>query len=435
MVPDNGEATTVGGSAAHEAWVNGGGAADTGAAPVPAPVATPAPAPAATTLPSDATVAKPGETAGRIADVSSKWLSKHRDSDRASRATAAAGATGTTPAAPASQAAPAASAAAVAGAVKAGESAVAAASAAGATPAQAAAAGDQAAAEFLEAVGPDGKPFQIPLGVKIPIKRNGKTELVSIADAQKSTMMETDYRHKTAAVAQDRRALAAEQARIKAERDQVAADRKQYEDAQLDPDKWEQYQEHLKQLQTNPAYRENWEAGRHAVLDRAELNAFREGEQQAVVQSAAESVLQTINTLASEYPGADVASVQAEYGQALQRGEAELTEQSLRTFFKAEAQRATRYAGPLQKQLEALQATVDSLTKTREAETAATTHNDNTRRAIDRDRMGRFTAPSGGAAPDLTRDGPPKPFTSHELAARKKAWVDKGRGELTRGAQ
>lgn len=432
----DGEATTVAGSPAHSAWVSGGNdGAAAPAAPAPAAPVTPTPAapaapaaPVTPALPADATLARPGEKASRISDANKAYLDKHKAADRAAKPNASAPAA---PAAPASPAAPAAAPAAVAGAIKAGDAAAAAASAAGATPTQAAAAGDAAAEEFLEAQ-VNGQPFKIPLSAMVPVKVNGKVQLVPLKDAQRGLMMETDYRQKTASVGADRRSLAAEQARIKVEQEQLAADRKEYEDAQTDPEKFEQYQEHLKQLQTNPLYKANWERGRAAALDSAELGAYRGAEQEQVVRDAATSVENTLNTLAAEYPGVDIASVRTEYATDLVNRRAELTEASLRSYFTREAQRVERYTGPLQKQLEALTATVGTLQKEREAATAAATHNDNTRRAIDRDDKGRFTAPSGGTAPDVTREPPPKPFTSHELPARNKAWVDKGRGELRR---
>jgi hypothetical protein len=319
----NDTATTVGGSAAHEAFVNKPAAPAADPAPAAAPAA-PTPAPSSgTPAPAGggASGAAPSDKAATLKDATKAWLGADKSKPGA-------------PAPAAGGAAPAA--AAVKGAEAAGAAAAAAATAAGASPAEAQKAGVQAADDFLEGIGTDGQPFKIPVGVKVPVKINGKIEMRAIGDVRKSFMLEGDYTRSKQRLSEAERSMAAERARIDAQNAQLAADRKEYEEAIVDPEKWEQYQQHMAMLNSNPIYRAKWERGRQADLDSAELEAFRGTESEAVTRSTVENIVQTISTLSAEYPGADPELVRQQYAQALSTGQAQLSEASLRSFFEAE---------------------------------------------------------------------------------------------------
>lgn len=384
------QATAVADSAAHNAWVGGDSQPASTPSQEPATVAaSPAPASAPSAPPPAAPAPQPSARERQQA-----WINKS--------AAPAAPAPGTQPTDTST------STAAVA---------------------QAAAAAGQTVEEFLEAKHGD-QIIKIPLAATIPIKRNGQTEYVPVKDYQADVSREVDYRRKTATLSAERQAFdterrthAAQVARDTALREQFEVDRKQYEEAIADPQKWELWQQHQEALRTNPIYKANWEAGREAGVLKAEIAAIRQSDEEQQVATIAQRITTAIETMATEFPGVDPVAVQQQYAQALSLGQADLNATSLRSFFQSEAQRAQAYAGPLAKEVEELKAQIAKLTSQQQS---AEQHNTQTARALERDRKGRFTAPAGGAPLNPGAKQRPTPYTSAEATARKNAWINGG---------
>lgn len=319
------------------------------------------------------------------------------------------------------------------------EAAAAEAKAAGATDAQAA----QAAQEYIEAQ-LDGKPFQLPKGVRIPWEQGGEQGFVSVDEARRNFLFQRDFTRKTQALAEERRRDRA--AQDEWERQRVATEarfealereRKAFLDAQLDPGARERLDRHLEAMATDPEYRRRWERGLEADAHDA-VAAFDATQRvQAETQAIITDAQRYIDETAATYPGVDPLDVEAIYAEQWRRA-AQLEdprERQARTdqlrkpsfvdaIFKHEAQRIERVTAPLKGELDGLKKQLATL----QAERRTDQHNTETAAAIARAKGPKVGVPAG-AAPAPPGRQPPKPFAGGDAAAReqaKQAWVAGG---------
>lgn len=276
---------------------------------------------------------------------------------------------------------------------------------------------------FIEAKLGD-EPFQLPDGLAVPLKRGDETEYVPIDEVLKMGMRGKDYTLKTTEVAQLRRTLdrereefAKQEARTEARAKYLEEQEAELRAAQTDPAKWQAYQEHLQQYQSNPYYRKNVDAALRSRETEAELGAMRESAEARVVSEASETAIGWIEGLASEFPGVDPERVRGLYAHALQSGTAQLSPDYVRRIYQSEKDYVDRTVSPLRSELDDLKATIASL----QAANAAETHNQTTQHAVQRARAPKVN--TGGGAPTQVKVAAKK-FDPRELADRNQAWIE-----------
>lgn len=293
-------------------------------------------------------------------------------------------------------------------------------------------AGGQATTDFLEAL-LDGKPFQIPKGVQLPWKRGTETGHAPLEEILKSSMLERDYRVKTAETARMRREyedylgrLRAEDARMSAMRSEIEAERERIRKSTTDPDELQRLADHYDRLSRDPAYKKYVEDALRARSSEAELAAVREQEMERISAEAVPEILSAIKTIVSaEFPGVDPDVVRERYAQALVEGKANLSEDAIRHFASQEAQTASRYVAPLRSELETMRAELADLRKMKEKVAAAEAHNAQTQHALERSKAPK-TGPTGGGTPAPKERSPRKPYTSDTLPDVLREWSRAG---------
>ncbi len=268
--------------------------------------------------------------------------------------------------------------------------------------------------------------FQLPEGVRIPLKRGDETEYVSIEEVMKRGMLELDYRTKTTELSNERRAFETSQSNAVAERAKLEAKGKYLSEQEAeikaalsDPESAAQYQQHLEMLRTNPMYKKTWDdrwANREIV---AERDALLANDDARVVQEASTTALGWIKELASDFDGVDQGRVASIYGQRLSAGQASLDISDVRSIYQAEADYLAGASKPLHDKLATLSAKIDALTASQTAEE----QNETTRHAVKRAK----TVPvATGAGAPAKAPVPPETFGPNELAEKNSAWAKAG---------
>lgn len=277
--------------------------------------------------------------------------------------------------------------------------------------------------DFIDAQLGEGQTFQIPRGVRIPLKRGDTVEYRTIEELQTGGMLELDYRHKTADLGRSRRELEQqrdEHRRMVAraqEREKWLTEREaEMRAAQQDPDRWAAWQEVQRQYAENPNFKKIFDDALETRLVKAENEIYRSRDEEAITRDAIATAKGWVVEIGREYPGVNPARVERLYGQALSLGQATLDPASVRAIYQSEADYLTEHQTPLQTALATLTAEVAALKGT----TAAGKHNKATDHALRR----------AGAPPVATTSQPPgpgqapkpTPFGINELPDRNSAW-------------
>lgn len=278
--------------------------------------------------------------------------------------------------------------------------------------------------EFIEAQLGEGT-FQVPKGVKIPLKRGDTIEYATIEELQKRGMLELDYRHKTAERAREKREneaiqtrLAATEARVQAREQWLAEREAEMREAQKDPEKWEAYQDLQRLYQSNPQFRKVMDDALAKRETDAELAVYQGRDYQAQVQEGVELATSWIDQFASEFADVNPERVRVRYAEALSAGRARLDPEFVRGIYEDEARYVTSTTSPLQQQLADLKARLAAIEDAKGAEK----HNATTAHALSRAKAppvaasGRPPAPAG--APATSR------FGMNELVERNQAWAN-----------
>jgi hypothetical protein len=268
--------------------------------------------------------------------------------------------------------------------------------------------------------------FQLPEGVRIPLKRGDEIEYVPIEEVRKRGMLEQDYRTKTTELSNERRAFETSQSNVVAERAKLEAKGKYLSEQEAeikaalsDPESAAQYQQHLDMLQTNPMYRKTWEERWANRETAAERDALLETQDARVVQEASTTALGWIKELATDFDGVDQGRVASIYGQRLSAGQASLDISDVRSIYQAEADYLKRASEPLRDQLANLSAKIDKLTASQTAEE----QNETTRHAVKRAKT--IPVATGAGAPAKGHVAPER-FGPNELAEKNSEWAKAG---------
>ncbi len=270
------------------------------------------------------------------------------------------------------------------------------------------------------------EPYQLPEGVRIPLKRGDETEYVPIEEVRKRGMLEQDYRAKTTALSDERRAFEASQAsattaqaKLDAKEKYLSEQEAEIKAALSDPESAEQYQQHLQMLRDNPIYKKTWE-GRWANQEtEAERDALLADQDARVVQEASTTALGWIKELATDFDGVDQGRVASIYGQRLSAGQASLDISDVRSIYQAEADYLKRASEPLRDQLANLSAKIDALTASQTAEE----QNETTRHAVKRAKT--VPVATGAGAPAKAHVAP-EIFSPNQLAEKNSEWAKAG---------
>lgn len=268
--------------------------------------------------------------------------------------------------------------------------------------------------------------FQLPEGVQVPLKRGDKTEYVPIVEVLKRGMLEQDYRAKTTALSDERRAFETSQAMAVTAQSKLAAKEKYLSEQEAeikaalsDPESAEQYQQHLQMLSDNPTYQKTWEgrwANRETEAERDSLLATQDAR---MVHDASTTALGWIETLATDFDGVDAGRVASIYGQRLSAGQARLDISDVRSIYQAEADYLAGASKPLRDQLANLSAKIDTLTASHTAEE----QNQTTQHAVARAKTVPVATGAGAPAKAYV---PPGKFGPNELAERNSEWARAG---------
>jgi hypothetical protein len=278
-------------------------------------------------------------------------------------------------------------------------------------------------AEFIEARRGE-EPFQLPKDVLVPVTRHGKTEFIPITESLTSTMLERDYRIKTSETADRGRALDLREAQIKAEQDELKAERDRLEDALRDQTKFDAYQEHLRQLAENPMYAQAFDDARAKRQADAKVSMYESRDRAEAVERGVQTVRTLIEDMAPQYPGVNQDRVRARYADYLQaaKEDVELTPAQIRAdlthLYADERAYVEQVRQPVSTELETLKQQIADLQKAMQRTNDQTTH------AVNRTKQ-PLTAPLGVAPGPGTRE-PPKPFQRRDLITENQRWA---RGE------
>ncbi len=278
--------------------------------------------------------------------------------------------------------------------------------------------------DFIEAQHGDAA-FQIPKGVKIPLKRGETIEYKTIEELQREGMREADYRQKTMKHGEDRRALEAQQtafraqeAKVQAREAWLAEREAEMVEAQKDPKAWESYQQMRAMYQASPQFRKLMDDALAKRETDAENEVYRRAEDQRVIDRGKDMSLGWIDEIGkeSQFTAVNPERVRELYAQALVSGQAELSPDAIRRIYQQEASYLAQSAGPLQNELANLKAQVAALT----ARQAAEKHNATTQHAVARSKTPSLA--TTGNAPAPVAGGPVKPFGIRELPDRNAEW-------------
>jgi predicted transcriptional regulator len=284
----------------------------------------------------------------------------------------------------------------------------------------------EVAQAFIEArLGEDV--FQIPEGVKLPLKRGKDVDYRDLKEVLADGMRLNDYSRNMNELRDQRSAFERQQAeaeravRKNAEKEKYLSEREnEIKQALSDPESAQKYEQHLQQLRDNPMYRKVWEENWANRETKAELETLQEQRDQQIVQEASTRVRSWIEDLASDFPGVEPGRVAQIYGQRLSSGQASLDLSHVREIYRSEADYLSKATSPLQDQLAELAAKIDSLSETKAAER----HNETTAHALNRAKTPRVATSSGAPA---TTPKPVTKFGPNELQERNSEWVAAGR--------
>ncbi len=284
------------------------------------------------------------------------------------------------------------------------------------------------APKFYEAIGPDGGPFQIPLGVKFPFKRGDETGQMSIEDITKSPMLYADYQAKMR-----------ERAERERQRDQqIERQRVEYE-ARLESatsmrprlvvaaaqggEAYAKELRHQEMMETDPDYRQRWEESEEYRIGQAVTQHDAGIERAARTESVTTRVRDYIGQACAKHPGLDPVKVERLYGMALRSGQADLSADAVDAIIAEETAQMTALTQPLRAELESLKSQFAGLT----AQLQANQHNSQTSAAIDRAKGVTPGRPANGAPP--APSGARKPFNpmTDDPDAYLASWVAEGR--------
>lgn len=310
--------------------------------------------------------------------------------------------------------------------------------AAGATPAQQAA----AVQDYLEAQVEGGEPIRIPLTAKIPWKQRGQDGFASIKEIQQAHLFHRDYTRNMQQLAGERERFAEE--RQHAERERVAnearwsaqeRERKLFLEAQRDPAKQAQLEQHLEQMATNPEYARRWEKAMEADVYEAVAEHEQAVDMQHVASSIAADARAYITEQSAKYPGVDAQRVLGAYQQAwfeldnMEPAARDRQERALRSskyvdaIFAKEAEQVAKVTGPLRGELDELKRQLAALQAEREADKT------NGRRTAHRERTTSAVAGAplgGGSPPAMPGKQPTTVYPAGQREERTRAWVNAG---------
>jgi len=283
----------------------------------------------------------------------------------------------------------------------------------------------QAVQDMIDATRGEGT-FQIPKGVKIPLKRGDQVEYATIEELQKRGMLEVDYRHKTAEAARVKREadargadIAAREARVTARDQWLKEQEDEMRAAMKDPDKWAAYQDMQRMYQDNPRFRQVMDDALAKRETDAENEVYQEREYQSQVTEGVTLAAGWVEQFAAEFPRVNPERVRGLYAQALTSGTAQLDPAHVRGIYEQESRYLTESAGPLEKQLATLAAEVEAL----KGATKAEAHNAATAHALTRAKTPPVATTGHPPAPAAAAPG--KPFGMRELAQRNQEWANK----------
>jgi len=277
--------------------------------------------------------------------------------------------------------------------------------------------------EYIEARLGD-QPYQLPKNVLLPLKRGADVEWRPVDEVQRDGMKELDYRLKTQKAAEDRRAFEAEratflaeQARIKARETHLSEREAELQDAFKSPEKFEAYQEHLRQYEANPVYRKMVDASLDQRETAAELAVYREQEAQRAVMLGAEAAQSWIQEAATKFPTVNPDRVREAYARDLRAGTGVLDPQYVEQLFRAEADYVAQTVTPLRSELDALKAQIAALSSAK----ATDAHNATTQHALARAKappVATGVAPQPARTPLITA-----PFGIRDLPDANAKWA------------
>jgi len=277
--------------------------------------------------------------------------------------------------------------------------------------------------EFIEAQ-LDGKPFQLPKGVLLPLKRGDTVEYEPITEVQARGMFERDYRIKTTEVNAERQRLQLEAAKMAAREKALEAFRdeqiKRVSTIPTTPEEQAKAIALAELAKNDPFFQklfEDAQQGRVLSAEREVEQQHEDAERQAAVMDLVE---RDIARFSSQYH-IDAARLRDAYSAELIAGRAELHPASLEALARQEAQYkqsvADSVVAPLQSKVDELLAKVAAF----EAAQAAASHNESTKQAI-----ARAANPVGVPAPAV---GAPVPtpasgkITGSTISERSGSWA------------
>lgn len=257
----------------------------------------------------------------------------------------------------------------------------------------------------------------------IPTLRNGQVEYEPLETVQRERMLKKDYDAKMVERKDMDRRLQARQVELEHRAAAFEREETRLREAQSDPAKWDQYQQHLQLMQENPQYRATFERAQQVEQYEARDAATRAVEEQAVIEDAVSTATAWIDEIVGRHPGVSVERVRERYSQELRHPDPRLRARfhpdDIGRIVAQEAAQVAATLSPLQTELATMKAKLAALE-------AASTTNGNTAHALAR--AGAVpTAPIGGAPPvpgrrELIPGGP----KARDLDALGAAWAKGG---------
>jgi hypothetical protein len=262
----------------------------------------------------------------------------------------------------------------------------------------------------------DGKPYPVPKSLTFKLKSGTTERQATLEQLQREGMLATDYQRKTQELAQQRREHQRQVAEWTA-RDAALKEREKWFDeqrqemllAQKDPKKWEEYQEIQRLRSQSPAFDKLFQDAMKAREDGATRGVLEQVEREQQIAEGVETVVDTIRSLASEYPEVNPERVRIVLAYALQSGQLTDTPESVRQVYEGERQYLQ--GGPAAAEVARLKAENDALKAAKDAEA----HNAQTARVLQRNKAPN-TAPAGGAPAGPAKVEPPKPIPPNRQA-------------------
>jgi hypothetical protein len=282
--------------------------------------------------------------------------------------------------------------------------------------------------DFIEAMLGENEPFRIPRGVRLPQKRGEVTEYEPLDDVLKRGMMGKDYYAKTAEVAARQRELDEREMTIETERARMSAreaylteQEKLLRDANTSPEGFQAFQEHLRQMETNPIYRKRVEDSLAKRETDARLEVYEARDRQAETVRLADTARGWIDELATkpEYAGVDATRVLEIYADGLRREVLPLDRSVVERIFQSEAQYLSKSLTPLQQQVAELRAEIDALKNGQTPDPQR--HNAQTAHALERGKA--LPVKPSGLPPAPAAPGPVAPFGPRDLPDRNAEWA------------